>query len=229
MTDENNKATTPPGGQVLDAATLESVKRHIAGATVTHSSPFKDLPVPRRSEELSRKFNDHWVVPLYLTLRHAWYDPLLHSLWPEMNRDVAYALLAETNWRPRCVGACIVAVRQLHELTDDVGRLLLRSDVCFVGHNYCLALAQLNRPQARRYLHEYLDYYLSRPDLRFDQASAMGAVAFLDQVNGTHDLDSYLSRWQSFVSDNPALNLEQSCSGFTQAMERIRTFIATHA
>jgi hypothetical protein len=105
-----------------------------------------------------------------------------------MNRDVAYALLAATDWRPRRVGAYIVALRELHELTDEVGGLLLRSDVCYAGGDYCLALAQLNAPRSRKYLQEYLDYYLTRHDLWFGQSSAISAIAYLDEVNGMHDL-----------------------------------------
>lgn len=156
---ENNKATTPSAGRTLDEATLEAIKRHVSGATVVHNSPFKELPVPVQQQEPSRDFIDRWVAPLYRTLREAESDAILESLWPEMNRDLAYALLAAQNWRPRRVGAYVVALQELHGLTDEVGRLLLRSDVCYAGEDCCLALTQLNTPRSRKYLEEYLGYY----------------------------------------------------------------------
>ena len=132
MIDKSQEATAAAESRVLDDRTLESIKRHLSGATLVHRSPFQDLPVPVCREEPSQEFYNHWVVPLYVTLHDAQSDPVLESRWTEMNRNVAYALLAVTNWRPRAVGAYIVAVRQLHELTEDVGRLLLRSDVALV-------------------------------------------------------------------------------------------------
>jgi len=225
MTGLNTRATTRIAGPALDESTLEAVKRHLSGAIVVHNHPFNELPVPTAREELSRNVIDRWVIPLYMNLRKPESEPILASLWPDMNCDVAHALLAAKDWRPRRVGAYIVALRELHELTDEVGRLLLRSDVCYAGGDYCLALAQLNTSQALEYLRQYLDYYLTRNDLWFDQASAMSAVAYLDAHNGTHDLDSFLSRWESFVADKPIWSLERSCSAFSESMARIKTFI----
>lgn len=229
MTEENDTVTRLPSGRILDAATLESVKRHVSGATVVHSSPFKDLLVPVPREVMSQQFLEHWVFPLYVTYQSIESNPVIEARWHEMTRDVAYALLAEPNWRTRVVGAYIAALRQLHELTDDVGRLLLRSDVAFAGRTYCLALAQLNTAQSRQYLKDYLDYYLTRPDLQFDQAEALSAVAYLDEINSTDELNAFVSRWQSFVADKPDLHFEQNHSEFSKAMERIKNLIAKHA
>ena len=51
----------------------------------------------------------------------------------------------------------------------------------------------------------------------------MCAVAYLDQVNRTHNLDSFRSRWQSFEAAKPQANFEQSRSQFAKAMRRIKT------
>ena len=144
-----------------------------------------------------------------------------------MNRDMAYALLSYYNWRPRCVGAHIVALRQLDELTELVGRLLLRSDVCFAGRSYCLALAQLNTPKSRQFLHEYLDYYLTRSDLSFDQHHAMGAVAYLDGINGTKDILLFINKWNLFIHQNKLdWDLAWSCSSFSDRMARVKFLVA---
>jgi hypothetical protein len=144
-----------------------------------------------------------------------------------MNRDMAYTLLSYFNWRPRRVGAHIVALRQLDELTELVGRLLLRSDVCFAGSSYCLALAQLNTPKSRQFLHEYLDYYLTRSDLSFDQGAAMGAVAYLDGINGTKDLLLFINKWYLFIHHGELRwDLVWSCRGFSDRMARVKFLVA---
>lgn len=67
---------------------------------------------------------------------------------------------------------------------------------------------------------------MTRHDLLFDQSWAMSAVAYLDEINGTHDLDRFLPQWQLFVADKPMWNLEASCSFFLKNIARIKAFIA---
>jgi hypothetical protein len=127
--------------------------------------------------------------------------------------------------RPRLVGACIVALKEIHELTGQVGNLLLRSDVCYAGKGYCLALAKLNTVPSRKFLHDYLDHYLTQNDLWFDQAEAIAAIAYLDQVNGTKDLSLFDERWKAFVQNKPDWDLTGSTQKFAERMARIN-FVA---
>ena len=61
-------------------------------------------------------------------------------------------LLAYFDWRPRRVGARLAALREMTGFDDHIGRLLVRSDVCYAGKGYCLALARFNTVRAREHL-----------------------------------------------------------------------------
>jgi hypothetical protein len=91
-----------------------------------------------------------------------------------------------------------------------------------------LALAQLNTPKSRQFLHEYLDYYLTRSDLRFDQGDAMGAVAYLDGINGTKDLPLFINKWYLFIQHQPDWDLAWCCSSFSDRMARVKFLVAKY-
>jgi hypothetical protein len=204
------------------------MERHVAGAIVVHRNPFAGLQVPAVVEPLDPELLERWTKPLYMSFFGPSSDSVLEALWPEMSSDVAYRLLSNFNWRPRRVGAYIVALRRLDELTELVGRLLVRSDVCLAGESYCMALAQLNTLPSRQFLYEYLDYYLTRNNLFFDQGAAMGAIAYLDDINGTREISRFMDKWESFVADKPHWNLARSCSQFSNNMGRVKSLIGKY-
>lgn len=191
---------------------------HVADATVVHKSPFASLEVPVILGDPPAKLISRWIKPLYMSFLEPDSEPIIAELWPEMDYGSTLTLLSYHNWRPRIVGAYIVAARKIHELTELIGKLLLRSDVCYAGRGYCLALARLNTPLSRQYLHQYLDYYLTRNDLWFDQSEAMGAIAYLDSVNGTKELSQFVARWDAFIQNKPQWNLARSSATFSQQM-----------
>ena len=178
---------------------------HNAGATVLHRSPFDELVVPVSTEPLAIDLRERWVRPLYMTVPRV--SPVvrrvllsqLHEIGPELIE----ALLAEFNWRPRKVGAFLVALDQRVDFEELIGKLLLRSDVCYAGLGYCVALACLNTQSALGFLQEYLQYYLRRPDLHFDQAVALAAVKHLDETNGTRHAEEFDPLWTEFTHDKP--------------------------
>jgi len=137
--------------------------------------------------------------------------------------DLITTLLVEFNWRPRTVGAFFVGLEQRRDFEDLVGRLLLRSDVCYAGRSYCLALARLNTPGALGFLQKYLGYYLTRTDLWFDQAAALAAVRHIDKVNGTVHSHAFDRLWNDFVSDKPNWNLDLTCARFDATMRNIES------
>ena len=180
------------------------IERHQAGATVTHAGPFSSIEVPQQTDSLSTDFIDTWVIPFYmLNLRGgaASFSAALKPLVTKLTGDVYSKLFAEANWRPRIVGAYFTAIFNDDSFEEQIGRLLLRSDVCFAGRVYCLALARFNTIGAIEFLRQYLDYYLTRSDLFFDQGEAIGAIAYLDRLNGTELLASYSAGWESFAAD----------------------------
>lgn len=201
---------------------------HSAGATVFHESPFNGLSVPVSSTPLEQVVRDRWVKPIYMTLpddlgRAA---DVVISQYSEIRRELIAALLAQFDWRPRIVGAFLVALDERVEFEGLLGKLLLRSDVCYAGQGYCLALAQLNTPGASAFLTEYLRYYLTRVDLWFDQAFALAALRYLDAINGTRHSDEFAAAWARFIQDKPAWSLDASCDRFEAAMSAIASLRA---
>ena len=200
---------------------MDQRQMHSAGAIVVHHSPFSELEVPSNKELPPQDLKNRWVMPLYRNFLNPTAEDIVIRLWPEMTEQIAETLLAYFNWRPRIVGAYLVALRNMPGLTDLVGKLLLRSDLSDVGYGYCLALARLNTAGARKYLTDYLDYYLTKPELWFDQGAAMAAIAHLDATNGTRVSEGLMDKWLAFVSNKPNWSLPRSLALFSQRMERL--------
>jgi hypothetical protein len=84
-----------------------------------------------------------------------------------------------------------------------------------------VALARFNTPESIGFLLEYLDYYLTRNDLWFDQDCAMGAIGYLDARHGTHNLQSMKAKWIAFVADKPHWDLKRSLVAFEDVMAKL--------
>lgn len=83
----------------------------------------------------------------------------------EIDKNIVLNLLIDFNWRTRITGAFFSAINKYQEFEDIIGRHLLKSEVCYSGSGYCLALATFSTENAKGYLVKYLDYYLDRKDL----------------------------------------------------------------
>ena len=191
-------------------------------------SPFDELVVPVSEAPLDTRLRERWVMPLYMAVPDDLnaVEGIIRSQFHEIDRDLIQALLSQFNWRPRGVGAFLVALDQRTEFEDLLGRLLLRSDVCYAGRNYCLALARLNTSGALNYLEDYLRYYLTRRDLYFDQAVALAAVRHLDHVNGTRRAEEFGQLWADFVADKPNWDLDATSARFDAAVRDIASLSA---
>lgn len=135
--------------------------------------------------------------------------------------DLVKDLLAESNWRPRLVAAMFAATKNYGLLEIPIGYLLLRSDMCYAGKKYCLALATFNTPESVEFLRCYLDYYLKQKNLWYDQGEAMGAIAYLDQQNGTNVLAQFLPAWEEFNA-NKRWNLSEHLRRFADQMKALQ-------
>ena len=131
-----------------------------------------------------------------------------------MNDGTFIKILGDFNWRTRSVGAFYAALKGLTGFQDQVGGLLLKSEVCYAGTSYCLTLTVFNNQKSIDYLNQYLEYYLAQKDLWFDQGDAMGAVAYLDKQNGTDVLKQHLVKWSDFVSNKEMWDLDKSIGLF---------------
>jgi hypothetical protein len=183
----------------------ETIRLHIAGATVRHKSPFEELESFRNAEELSREFLDQWVLPFYMRFgetSEAWIESL-HAVTPEISADIIEKNLGDFNWRTRTTGAFFAAITNRPQYIDIIGTHLLKSETCCAGDLYCQVLAAFNIPACADYLNRYLDHYLLQPELWFDQADAMEAVLYLDEVNGTKDFERHYPKYLKFIENKP--------------------------
>ena len=202
---------------------MNPLQRHVAGATVAHTSPFAALQIPVSYQMLSATIRDTWVVPLYHGLSQPPVKTFITSHRHHINDVLITQLLTHFDWRSRTAAAYLAAVANRSNLTPHMGRLLLRSDVCYAGEAYCIALAAFNSTESIAFLNEYLGYYLTRTDFYFDQGSAMAALSYLDRLNGTSMVVQHLDAWNQFVLEKPHWNLNDSIVHFNKIMHTLHT------
>lgn len=203
---------------------------YVAGAVVRHRNPFEDMEIPRNDHELTNEFLQEWVIPFYMNNPANSNAEVVASFVEaakKIDQTIVAKLLGDVNWRLRIVGAYFAAIKEYNEFESTIGRSLLKSEVCYAGRGYCLALASFGTGGAKDFLVTYLDYYLGRKDLWFDQADAYCALEYLDKEAA----DQMLGKWNDFVSDKPNWNLERSRRDFLEsvmAIERIREMSNSH-
>lgn len=198
----------------------EEIMLHVAGATVRHRNPFEDLEIPRNEHELTEEFVEKWVIPFYtnsLANSEAKVIASFVGAAKKIDQTIVAKLLGDFNWRSRIVGAYFAAIKDYREFELVIGRSLLKSEVCFAGSGYCLALASFATDGAREFLITYLDYYLGRKDLCFDQADAFCALEYLDKDASNLRLE----KWNDFVSDKSYRNLERSRGHFRESLKAV--------
>ncbi|MYT68856.1 hypothetical protein GTY60_04065 [Streptomyces sp. SID8367] len=88
-------------------------------------------------------------------------------------------------WRSRLTAAWLIGVDRRERFRTRIGDLLLASEVCYSGGAYCFALARFGTVADAEILTAYLDHYLARTDLYYDQTAALGALLRLDDRLGT--------------------------------------------
>ncbi|WP_444997514.1 DUF6000 family protein [Aliikangiella sp. IMCC44359] len=200
----------------------ELMKLHSAGATVRNNSPFSDIETSLGSDEYDPEELRKWVFPSPGAIYGLDKSEEFLKLCPTVTPEIVLALLAEFNWRDRITAACYSAVLGLNELETEIGNLLLKSEVCYAGKGYCVALASFNSKGSIAYLNQYLDYYLTQIDKCFDQGTAMGALAYLDNINGTELVSTKLELWNEFVNDKEYWQLEDYISDFEEQMKSVK-------
>ena len=202
----------------------DEVALHVSGATVRHKNPFEDIELPRNDQDFTEEFVDKWVVPFYMNGLSNSDDTTIKvfaDTAKEIDKDIVLKLLGDFDWRTRITGAFFSAINNYQEFEDIIGRHLLKSEVCYAGSGYCLALATFGTDIAKKYLGTYLDYYLDRKDLWFDQADAFCALEYLDKNLAS----KLIGKWNSFVAEKEYWSLEKSRTHFSQCMltlEKIR-------
>lgn len=183
----------------MDDQESEAIRTHLAGATVRHVSPIAELRSYKNEIEVTQEFLNIWVAPFYMKIKNIWAEQvaIFLSVKDRITPDIILQLLGDMNWRSRKTGAFFAAMMDQRQFIDVIGVHLLRSQMCFAGETYSRALAYFNTRESLDYLLRYLDHYLTRPDLRYDQLEVMQAVKYLDRINGTQHLDKYLPQWSA--------------------------------
>jgi hypothetical protein len=196
---------------------------HSAGATVRHTSPFDSLPTYKNDNELSADFIKKWAVPYYLEIASysdkKWIDSI-KEIKSEIAKDTTLLLLGDFNWRTRLVGSYFTAVKDYIDLVDIIGTHLLKSEVCCVGHIYALTLTFFNNERTIHYLNTYLDYYLTKPELYFEQKFVMEALLYLDKVNKTDNFSNHIVKYNSLLLERKKIE-GHSAIGIAKMLEEL--------
>ncbi|WP_406437789.1 DUF6000 family protein [Streptomyces sp. NBC_00631] len=115
-------------------------------------------------------------------------------------------LLLDGGWRERKTAAWLIAVAGRSEFRDRLGELLLASEGPYAGQAYCVALATFGTSADADPLVAYLDRYLPRHDLYYDQTAALGALLLLDAKLGADHAARFLTPnglWQQWIEGPP--------------------------
>lgn len=116
------------------------------------------------------------------------------------------SILLEGGWRERKTAAWLIAIAGRIEFRSRLGELLLTSEVVYAGRGYCVALAHFQTEDDARLLTEYLDKYLPRLDLRYDQTMALGALMHIDSALDTNHATRFLAPggpWEQWTVGPP--------------------------
>lgn len=115
-------------------------------------------------------------------------------------------ILLDGGWRERKTAAWLIAVAGRTGFRDRLGELLLASEGPYAGQAYCVALATFGTSADAGLLAAYLDRYLARFDLDYDQGPAIGALLLIDTELSADNAARFLTPggpWQQW-SDGPA-------------------------
>lgn len=169
---------------------------------------------------LDKAFIKKWVIPFYMaSFSHLAEEDerKFIEVFPHISSEIVAKLLGDFNWRTRIVGAYFAALKELIEFEEIIGNLLLKSEVCFAGTGYCLALASFGTEKGIEFLKSYLDYYLTRKDLWFDQQEVLAALFWLNK----NEAEKYQTMWNVFVENKSQWDEEKFGKSFAKSMQTL--------
>lgn len=120
-------------------------------------------------------------------------------------------ILLDGGWRERKTAAWLITVARRTDYRERLGELLLASEGPYAGQAYCVALATFGTPADADLLAAYLDRYLLRPDLYYDQGPAIGALLLLDTKLGADQALRFLTPggpWQRWIDGPPSKDFD---------------------
>lgn len=107
--------------------------------------------------------------------------------------DHELSTLLDSEWRSRLTGSWLIGLDRRAQFRDRIGAMLLDSQLVYAGRGYCVALARFETAADADHLCAYLDRYLPRTDLHYDQHWAIGALLHLDERLGSNRADRFLT------------------------------------
>nr|WSX47668.1 DUF6000 family protein [Streptomyces sp. NBC_00974] len=134
-------------------------------------------------------------------------------------------ILFEGGWRERKTASWLVVVAGRTEFRSRIGELLLASGGPYAGAAYCVTLATFGDNADADLLCRYLDHYLPKTDLHYDQGFALGALLHLDAVLGTERASRYLAPgglWHQWTEGPPRRDWDPY--GSQQVVEQLCSF-----
>ena len=116
--------------------------------------------------------------------------------------DQDLATLLSSEWRSRITASWLIADSRRTRFVQQLGDLLLASDLVFAGQGYCVALGRIGGEVAALHLGAHLDQWLPQVECRFDQSWAMAALIELDERDGSRYSTRFLQPgglWQTWA------------------------------
>jgi len=203
------------------------LSRHAPAEPVEHAGPYSNLLIPVAEDIGTDEFRKKFVRPFYMANinRTEEFVQAYSEIRSQVDVGLISDLLSYYDWRPRKVGAFFAAIENKVEVTEHIGRLLLRSDVVYAGRDYALALAIFNSQESVDFLSRYLRYYLTRQDLKFDQSTVIGAIGYCDIINHTEILEEYRDAWDLYCYENK-YKLSESIEYFSKLADSTNKIIS---
>lgn len=162
---------------------------------------------------------DRYVEPFYEGMfqgRFMELDPSARASWLRGLHATADALDEQTagwfldypEWRGRMAVSWMIGLRGWNSFAEQLGRLLVQSDLISCGQGYCIGLALLGTKKAADMLVAHLDEWLPRTDCRrSEQEWAMAALIEIDSRGNTSRSGLYLDPggpWDEWRNADPA-------------------------
>lgn len=190
---------------------LTDIQKHSAGAIVTHRGKFESLLAYSNEVDITQDFRDNWVIPFYMDLSRRDDDWIqkIGQIKSEITDDIILQNLGDFNWRTRSTGSFFATIKNKKEYIEIIGTHLLKSEVCYAGNEYSIALCYFNTKESIQFLNEYLDYYLLHPELYFDQGAVISSIKYLDQINNTGHLSIHLKNWETMLFERKKIEARQ--------------------
>ncbi|MGW2872043.1 DUF6000 family protein [Kitasatospora sp. NPDC001225] len=134
-------------------------------------------------------------------------------------------VLFEGGWRERKTASWLVVVAGRTEFRSRIGELLMASEGPYAGAAYCVTLATFGESTDADLLCRYLDRYLLRPDLDYDQGFALGALLHLDATLGSERASGYLAEgglWTQWTDAPP--RRDRDPQAYRQVVDQLCSF-----